>query len=623
MTGNGSRSQARGRDGAQRHRAIEETNRSFVVEASAGTGKTSTLIRRILHLVLEKGPAGVPLALSRICAITFTEKAAGEMKVRLRQHFEEFLSGAPVPGLYSFDSLPPDVSASGEISGITTVLAQRAREALRDLETASISTFHSFAVSLLKERPVEAGLDPRFTALDEIRSELFFREVWELWISRALAERQPLLERALRNGFRMRDLEELARTLRHNRRAVLALQCDSPPTDDEIRERTGELLKRGSDFLGKALKSSDKLVDHLEKALQCLRDPEKNLVRPSKPGNAGSAPNWAGGKETVQTVRSFVREAADFFASCQSLPAQRLLYDLTRWMIDDFLSEWDRRKRAGALLDFDDQLWMARDLLLKSSSARREFQARYAALLVDEFQDTDALQWDIVRLLSSVDSGESDPARLRPGPGKLFIVGDPKQSIYRFRNADIETYLGIVGPLSMESLGLERLQLTTNFRSVPSILSFVDAAFRDVMQAPPDGFYQPDYLAFGGQGDRTMESSTPAVRLLGDRTNGSDPVQTLREFLGVKRRGLRSLSAHARLRVLEGSGSRSRQKRAVAPPTIRRHRDLAAGSQPCRYPRRSSAREGNPLCAGGGQILLCPQRGFLRDHGFAFRCESE
>jgi ATP-dependent helicase/nuclease subunit A len=158
-------------------------------------------------------------------------------------------------------------------------LAQRAREALRDLETASISTFHSFAVSLLKERPVEAGLDPRFTALDEIRSELFFREVWELWISRALAERQPLLERALRNGFRMRDLEELARTLRHNRRAVLALQCDSPPTDDEIRERTGELLKRGSHFLGKAL-VSDKLVDHLEKALQWLRD-RKELGRPA------------------------------------------------------------------------------------------------------------------------------------------------------------------------------------------------------------------------------------------------------------------------------------------------------------------------------------------------------
>jgi ATP-dependent helicase/nuclease subunit A len=203
-------------------------------------------------------------------------------------------------------------------------------------------------------------------------------------------------------------------------------------------------------------------------------------------------------------------------------------------MIDDFLPEWERRKRAGGLLDFDDQLWLARDLLFKSKAVRREFQTRYAALLVDEFQDTDAVQWDIVRLLSSADSEEADPARFRPGPGKVFIVGDPKQSIYRFRNADIETYLEIVDPRSMDALGLERLQLTTNFRSVPSILRFVDAAFDGLMKAPSDGCYQPDYLPFGDRGDRTTESSSPAVSLLGEKTTESNSARTVREFLEIE-----------------------------------------------------------------------------------------
>src|SRR5881409_2806379 len=123
-----------------RERAVRETGRSFAVEASAGTGKTSVLIQRILHLVLEAGPEGPPIPLSRIAAITFTEKAAGEMKLRLREKFEK---------------------QAAENS--------RAREALRDLEAGAISTIHAFAVSLLKERPIEAALDPLFSALDQIQ----------------------------------------------------------------------------------------------------------------------------------------------------------------------------------------------------------------------------------------------------------------------------------------------------------------------------------------------------------------------------------------------------------------------------------------------------------------------
>ena len=172
-----------------RERAVRDTHLSFAVEASAGTGKTRTLIDRILHLVLEDQRGVSPLPLSRIAAITFTEKAAGEMKLRLRDEFEK---RARAPG----------------------AAAERARQALRDLDIAAISTIHAFAVSLLKERPIEAGLDPRFSALDEIQSELLFREVFEAWLGRAVRERRGPLERALRAGLALDGITELARTLR-------------------------------------------------------------------------------------------------------------------------------------------------------------------------------------------------------------------------------------------------------------------------------------------------------------------------------------------------------------------------------------------------------------------------
>jgi ATP-dependent helicase/nuclease subunit A len=483
-------------DGEARRRAVEETGRSFIVEASAGTGKTRTLLDRILHLVLEKGPNGPPVPLSRICAITFTEKAAGEMKVRLRQYLEQILL---------------DAAASADYQ-------ERAGNALGDLETASISTFHSFAVSLLKERPIEAGLDPRFTALDDIRGELFFREAWEPWINRALTERHPVLEKALRNGFRFQILINLARELRLHWLHVRGLECDPPPSEEQFQAEIESRLRQGREFFQNVINPEDKLAGCLEKALTWLLHPSEDGNALSKPGNAGAGKNWKGGKETVQATKQFLLEVVEFQNRLTDLPKQRLLHEVICWIKDDFMMrEWEKRKEESGLLDFDDQLRLARDLLRENKTVRRDFQQQYQTLLVDEFQDTDPIQWEIVLLLSSLDIEEKDIAKLKPEPGRLFIVGDPKQSIYRFRNADIETYLGIVDTHRLKSLELERLKLTTNFRSVPSILRFVDAAFESAMKPAEDACrYQPEYLAFGNHGYRKAESWTPTIHRPGD-----------------------------------------------------------------------------------------------------------
>ncbi len=476
-------------DPEQRLRACRDTDRSFAVEASAGTGKTRTLIDRIRNLVLGSGAREKPVPLSGICAITFTEKAAGEMKIRLRQEFESLAARRDQDG-------------------------ERARQAMKDLESAAISTFHSFAVSLLKERPIEADLDPRFTALDDIRGRLLFRETWEAWIGRAILERRGPIEAALRGGIGQGQLRSIAETLRRHAAAIRRLTLEAPPTDEEARTKMRALRDAACEWRKLAGNPDDKLAGCLEGAMRWLTAPD-SAPAPKNPGSAGAQANWEGGKATVTKVQEFVREVVEFRDSLDRLPAQRLLDRVARWLIDDFLAEWARRKREEGFLDFDDMLESARDLLASSRAARAEFQRRYAAVLVDEFQDTDRVQLEIILLLTCVNLDETDPARLTPAPGRLFIVGDPKQSIYRFRGADIESYLATIDPARMARLAMERLELTVNFRSVPSILRFVDAAFSRSMHK--EGKYQPAYLAFGGNGSRKDEPAPPSVHILADR----------------------------------------------------------------------------------------------------------
>ena len=305
------------------------------------------------------------------------------------------------------------------------------------------------------------------------------------------------------------------------------------PRKKSVGRRCSAASCRVPSLLQRLLSPRDKLAGCLEKALNWLEHPAEDANELLKPGNAGSAANWTGGKETVQAAQQFLREVVEFQALYKNLPKQRLLHEVVCWVQSDFMArEWEKRKQAGGLLDFDDQLRLARDLLRENKTVRRDFQQQYQTLLVDEFQDTDPIQWEIVLLLSSPDVEEKDIAKLKPDPGRLFIVGDPKQSIYRFRNADIETYLGIVEAGRLKSLALEHLKLTTNFRSVPSILHFVDAAFESAMKPGEDACrYQPEYLAFGNHGYRKSESQAPAVHLLGDVNGESDEGRKAREIV--------------------------------------------------------------------------------------------
>src|SRR4030042_361340 len=165
-------------DQEQRARAAGDLSQSYIIEAAAGTGKTTVLVTRIINLIRE-GEAG----LEEVVAITFTEKAAAELKVKLRQELERAL---------------PKEANSDEY--------QRISGAISDLERMQVTTIHSFCGSLLRERPVEAGLDPNFEVADGLMARLLQAEGWGGWFEKKMGSDGPALHRAVLIGMKPQQI---------------------------------------------------------------------------------------------------------------------------------------------------------------------------------------------------------------------------------------------------------------------------------------------------------------------------------------------------------------------------------------------------------------------------------
>ena len=430
------------------------------VEASAGTGKTTALV----NAIAEALAGGVRV--ERIAAVTFTHQAAGEMKLRVRQKLEDLQT--PVTS-----------------------------EALQHLDRAFIGTIHAFCANLLRQRPVEACVDPGFVELDQGQARRLFSRVFRSWIAHRLDAPSPALHRALaRLAWRdnltgpVTDLEVAAWSLAEWRDHA------APWEKREIaREaRIGQLLRQArcvaemwpDNEAGWARRILVDIVERLERAQAAgvfdLDDGESEIAsvrqrlrnaKLSKCTPAGQA--WA---EFQDAVKTFAQDADADLAS-------HLRDEL--W---DVVEAYQDAKRESGYLDFTDLLLYARDLL-RHEGARPELQARYDCVFVDEFQDTDPLQAEILTTLAS--------------PEKLFVVGDPKQSIYRFRRADPRVYFDVRERLL--SAGAEGRRLSESYRSNETIQAFVNAAFERVIPhylplsgGPPGPEDQPSIVALPGKG---------------------------------------------------------------------------------------------------------------------------
>jgi ATP-dependent exoDNAse (exonuclease V) beta subunit len=473
-------------DQVARERIASDLDTTLVVEAAAGTGKTTALVNRIVS-ILRAGRT----SLDRIVAVTFTEKAAGEMKLRLRAEL---------------DKARHESSDGRERKNLSA--------ALQALEIAHINTIHGFCADLLRERPVSAGLDPAFEVLDEAGADALLREAFRVWFERALSEPGPALRRVLRRRNWRReqttpreDLLKACRSLIENR------DFETPWTKPHFdRDRALDavvdqfrtlgalhrLAQRPSDQLALALRNFDHWVasldsrekiaprdyDGLEAALTNFdRDHERDFERTGSGSLFGPSLDRA----SVVAARDAARTAlGEFVSLAEADLAARLREELT-----PVVGAYETLKQKAGVLDFVDLLSLARDMIVRDVAVRDELQRRFTHLFVDEFQDTDPLQAEILLLLASDDPAVSDFHAARVRPGKLFVVGDPKQSIYRFRRADVVLYQRIKSALLGDGAAL--LHLTTNFRSVPSIQAAVNVAFSRSMTGSTDGS-QADYV---------------------------------------------------------------------------------------------------------------------------------
>jgi ATP-dependent exoDNAse (exonuclease V) beta subunit len=442
---------------------------TLVVEAAAGTGKTTELVRRIVR-VLATGRARI----QEIAAVTFTEKAAGELKLRLREAVEE---------------------ARGTADGVE---AARLDAALRQLENAHVTTIHGFCAELLRERPVEAGLDPLFRVLTEHQAARIFNNVFDRWLERQLGDPPEGVRRMLRRRAWPSEEEGSIDGLR---RAGLELSewrdfdgdWTRPPFDRRVRidelvaeaQAVAELLRNpGSayDALHQSTWPIRTLADDVERlesfAPRDYDGLEGQLVWLARDRALTKLRKGAGAIYRDGLQRSDVWEAierlrqslAAFDLDANADLAVRLRDDL-----QDLVARYTDAKAEAGAVDFLDLLLNARNLIRDNREARTSFQSRFTRIFVDEFQDTDPLQAEILLLLAADDPDAVDWRAVRPVPGKLFLVGDPKQSIYRFRRADVSIYRSVYEQL--EQAGARRVTLCASFRARPNMQRAINAAF--------------------------------------------------------------------------------------------------------------------------------------------------
>ena len=517
MTGQAARPLA---DEAARRRIREALDESQLVEAAAGTGKTTVLVERLVA-ILEQGLGTV----DGLAAVTFTRKAAGELKLRLREELDK-----------RFVEL--------RAAGVADRRTENLEAAISRLEEASIGTIHSLCAEILRERPVEAGVDPGFGELAEDESRRLFDRSFRGWIEEQLESMPPGLRRELArltagpwssrqlpldrlrraaldlvewrdfpSSWRRPDfdregqlvdlaarMERLAGLLRHGRRGdILRRGLDRVVELVAWMARARDLGASGPNGDGVEADGGEAFRDQLEARLVELQRRLRGYDAPRK-GRGGFAEGV--GRDQVWGLWQRLAERLEEFVEVADADLAALLRDELAGAVE----RYEEAKSSLGKLDFHDLLIKAQDLLRSDGAVRAHLQQRYSHLFIDEFQDTDPLQAEILLLLAADSPEQGDWRRVRPAPGKLFIVGDPKQSIYRFRGADVVLYHDVKEMLA--DRGVEILHLTTSFRSVAPIQRVVNAAFAPLMTGDRRAG-SADYIALGEH--REPIAGQPAV----------------------------------------------------------------------------------------------------------------
>jgi ATP-dependent helicase/nuclease subunit A len=526
-------------DQSARDRIVSDLERNLLVEAGAGSGKTHEMARR-----MAAGIATGVYQVEHMSAVTFTRKAAAELRGRFQLALEEELRQADPSGV----RLQPD-----------PVIANRIQHALSNLERFFAGTIHSFCAHLLRERPVEAGVSPGFTELDEVADTTLRKQSWRDFLTAAKAD--PIVRELRDAGIKPKDLDGAFETI------CLYEEVEFPPGDaarPDMAAGFKALDAFWATMQGKlpATIAPDTTCRTQKAARRFYGQMRIANSRRSKPGTlAGLLATWDFEPKITQDRWAVDRAAKKQIAA----EIKKLHTDFRTNVVQPFLAAWRqyiyrlsitllttarehaaRERRRGNTLNYGDLLQLAARVLRGNPDVRRALQTKYRWLFVDEFQDTDPVQAEIIFLLAAGETNGSharaaaplttgaqpfrpavDPASGESGfgqtapvgqrdaprsvvsgfsrtlsepidwrtvplrPGALFVVGDPKQSIYRFRRADIDIYNVVRDRLNDPRSG-QVLSLTTNFRSVPALCEWANDVFRQQFPAEPTT-YSPKF----------------------------------------------------------------------------------------------------------------------------------
>ena len=470
-------------DAATGRRITHDLAANFIIEAGAGTGKTYALVSRVVALV----KAGVPMP--NIVAITFTEAAAAELSERIRSRLEQLLTPDH-----------PDNKNDLLAQDLTETHRRRIQTAIAELDQASIQTIHSFAAQLLRERPLAAGLPPGWATLDEVEASKHFTDRWDRWLDWALG-RDTSVDSDLQDNLRL--LLEAGTTPNHWQKIAETFSDNADKMHDKTSIPDANLgsivehtLQQLRELQSLCCEPSDavyrqiaRAIASAEKVLQVASDPvaaaSMDLDFPS--GRGGRADNWdINPQEARNNLNNKIRKP--FLDAVRDAPKVTALIPLLHSLRQKFALNYAAQRKADGVATFDDLLVWARDLLRDNAEARAHFRHKYSHILIDEFQDTDPLQAEIAFYLAAAPDapiGRQDWHTLPLEPGRLFIVGDPKQSIYRFRGADIRVVQQV-----KDGGQLETLSISENRRSQKPVLDWVNAIFGGPDDAP--GLMQRD-----------------------------------------------------------------------------------------------------------------------------------
>lgn len=487
------------RDDAARRAVVERLDETLFVSASAGSGKTSCLVDRFIALI-EDG-----VAADRIAAITFTEKAAAELVDRIRAKLHVRARDSDI-----------------------------CREALRVLDGAAIGTLHSFAQRVLSAHPIEAGLPPRFAVNDEIASQIAFDARWETFADALLDS--PDLEVPLRllfaSGGKPKHLRDVAVAFNANWDLVVGRGERSRPAIPAVD--VADILAEFADLIAAAqlcTDESDRMFQHLTVVVAAFEgelraathddDRLRILGRAKLSHSYGRQGNWPNGfiTDVKDRLTALDADCADLCKRVLEGVLQVIASELAR-----FTAESAQARRSAGELEFHDLLVLARNVLRDPDhgfAVRSALAERYHRLLLDEFQDTDPIQIEIAMLIASTDpdANQKHWSQIKTVPGRLFFVGDPQQSIYRFRRADVAMFMR-----ARKELVPTHETLAKNFRTGRPIVEWVNATFAKLFDRQED--IQPEYQALIAC--RDAPEVGPAVSAIGSEHPGRPKAEELR-----------------------------------------------------------------------------------------------